>query len=274
MDKKTAHFYQQINNLLPEYFEQKEEVVSNFFNSKLGQHCDSKNLSQSVGVCGATLGIIRNWKNFSEAQRQKYAISTAENADILLNLVNNILGFAELNCHNDNIRMESLDLKPIIENILEERELICSAKNQECTFEKDFDCKAVAQCNKHYVSQLLSNLVYEAIGCMGCKQIKVSLKKLSMPQKAIRRSTNPKIVEVIKFSIESHGSNIIKKEISRIFDLFSRMSKTIQVGDLWEVSLALSKKIIDLHRGKIWTENTEDQGMRFCFVLPVMDNKR
>lgn len=65
------------------------------------------------------------------------------------------------------------------------------------------------------------------------------------------------------------GIGIKAGDISKLFEPFQQLesaySKKYQGTGL---GLALSKKIVELHRGRIWMESEWEKGSRFIFTLP------
>lgn len=118
----------------------KEEVskVIDFLNEqnesgKMSERGASSNRQVSkkipvVGICGAALGIINNWEKFSEDQRKKYSISIAENADLIINLISNILGYSKLKSKKPDLSMDLIDLSHLVDRMIQELQAINDAK--------------------------------------------------------------------------------------------------------------------------------------------------
>ena len=73
----------------------------------------------------------------------------------------------------------------------------------------------------------------------------------------------------IKVSVSDTGSGIPKDELELIFNLFYQ-SNTSKKNKGSGIGLALTKELVDLHKGHIEVESSEVEGTIFTFTIPIV----
>jgi light-regulated signal transduction histidine kinase (bacteriophytochrome) len=72
-----------------------------------------------------------------------------------------------------------------------------------------------------------------------------------------------------QFAVADNGIGISPDYAERIFVIFQRLhDKATYPGT--GIGLAMTRKIIEYHGGRIWLDTTATTGARFCFTLPVI----
>ena len=79
----------------------------------------------------------------------------------------------------------------------------------------------------------------------------------------IRFETHP---EVARISISDNGPGIPEEYREQIFNLFQRLDTSVQGTG---VGLSIVRRVIEIHHGKIWIEDSESGGAMFCIEFPI-----
>ena len=72
------------------------------------------------------------------------------------------------------------------------------------------------------------------------------------------------------FSVSDNGVGVPTEYTDRVFDLFRRLhgSKIPGTG----IGLAICKRIVEKHGGRIWVETGSTGGTTFCFTMPLLSS--
>ncbi len=102
--------------------------------------------------------------------------------------------------------------------------------------------------------EVLQNLIDNAVKFMG-----------DQPEPRVEIGARREGEETV-FYVRDNGVGIDPRYHEKIFGLFERLSaETAGTG----IGLALVKRIIEVHGGRIWVESAPDQGTTFFFTLPA-----
>jgi signal transduction histidine kinase len=78
----------------------------------------------------------------------------------------------------------------------------------------------------------------------------------------------------VQVSVTDTGPGIAPVDHERIFEEFQQTDVGVDQREGTGLGLALSKRLVELHGGRIWVESEPGQGSRFVFTLPIEQGSR
>ena len=72
----------------------------------------------------------------------------------------------------------------------------------------------------------------------------------------------------VQVSVADTGPGIASKDLERIFEEFQQTEAGLEQREGTGLGLALSKRLVELHGGRIWVESQVGEGSTFVFTLP------
>ncbi|MEM6321458.1 MAG: ATP-binding protein, partial [Bacteroidota bacterium] len=175
---------------------------------------------------------------------------TADSSEDMLNLVDGLMNFSTL--QKGSIEKENIHLPAFVDYVLDlNRPLISEAK---ASIEVDIQTPYI-EADRSKLLQLIQNLVQNALKFH---------KKDTVPNIKISGRTTK---DGHLISVSDNGIGISPNYFERIFLLFKRLhNKHAYKGT--GIGLALCKKVVEMHNGKIWVESEEGEGATFYCAFP------
>jgi chemotaxis family two-component system sensor kinase Cph1 len=120
------------------------------------------------------------------------------------------------------------------------------------------DALPIVAADKRQLAQLFQNLIGNALKFRGQKPPRVHV--------AAARDDHGWC-----FSVRDNGIGIPPESHERIFAMFERLHGRSQYPGTG-MGLAICKKIVERHGGRIWVESEPGQGCTFCFTIPAKES--
>ena len=191
-------------------------------------------------------------------EQKKHLDSLKFSGEYLLSLINNILDLNKLEANKVEVEQTAFNLKKRIEDVLFALEKSAKDKGNELKFEFDPDIPSELQGDPLMISQILINLVGNAVKFTRDGNVFVRVQKI--------KETNQKIA--LHFEVEDTGEGISKKKQKNIFQNFTQGSVAInrKFGGTG-LGLSIVKNLLDLLNSKITLESTLGKGSKFSFDI-------
>jgi len=184
-------------------------------------------------------------RNESFAARDKMMlIRIANRADQMKLMIDAVLDYSRIG--RSEFKYLSIDTNALIEDIVKELELVYDTQNLRITVGKT----PQLQGDPMMVMQIFSNLIGNAV--------KYSM-HLDTAHVHIEGTVND---ADICYSIKDNGLGIAARDLPNVFELFNRMENVKDIEGSG-VGLAIVKRIVEKHKGRIWAESELNVGSVF-----------
>jgi len=192
--------------------------------------------------------------DYGPATRAAYVQSIHDSGRHLLALINDILDLSKVEAGRMDLRAERVQLADVVQHVMSTIEPLALGKHLALMADVSEASEIIADEGK--VRQILYNLVSNAIKFTpDGGRIRVYIKQA---------------MDVATITVEDTGVGIASEDQERIFNEFQQLDagpgrQYAGTG----LGLALTKRFVELHGGRVWVESTAGQGSRFSFTLPV-----
>jgi len=220
-------------------------------NSELQQfaYVASHDLREPLRAVGGMVQLMeKNFKAQMEEKAKEYLSHIVDGVSRMQLLIDDLLEFSRVGARSHPI--QEVETKKVLETVLSNLSVAIKESGAEVTH----DGLPPLQCDVTQLTQLLQNLVGNAIKFHG-----------EAPPK-VRVTAEAKDGEWV-FCVRDNGIGIDPQYFERIFTIFQRLhTRRAYPGS--GIGLAICKKIVSLHGGRIWVESISGQGASFFFTYP------
>jgi two-component system, NtrC family, sensor kinase len=189
------------------------------------------------------------------AKQEEYLKDIHASGQHLLSLINDILDLSKIEAGRMELELADFHLPQAIENALvlvRERAL-----RRGITLEQSIDPRlGEIQGDERKVKQVLLNLLSNAI------KFTPESGRIDVRAKPVNGS--------VEISVSDTGVGIAPEDQQAIFEEFRQVGAAAKKVEGTGLGLALSRKFIELHGGRIWVESQVGTGSTFTFTLPVL----
>ena len=191
------------------------------------------------------------------AKQKRFLTHILQDARHLLELINEVLDISKIEAGKLELQPEAFDFAAALEEVLTGIRQQTTAKNIQLENKNTFH--ELLYADRVRVKEMLYNLLSNAV------------KFTSDGGKVWVESQGE--TGFLQITIADTGMGIAPEEQNAIFDKFYQASGTTRgIREGTGLGLPITKKLVEMHGGKIWVESEPGKGSRFSFTLPVGSN--
>ncbi|HEU4903912.1 MAG TPA: PAS domain S-box protein [Flavisolibacter sp.] len=179
---------------------------------------------------------------------ETYITKSINAAHRMRELIHNLLQYSQL--AKNEVVVEKIAVLDVVNEALQNLKTAVEASRAKITVESDVE---EIEGDRVQMVQLIQNLLSNAL----------KFTKEEDPKVIIRcREENG----YVKFAVTDNGIGIAQGDLEKVFEIFRRLhTKKDYPGT--GIGLAICKKIVDRHHGRIWPESEPGKGTTFYFTL-------
>ncbi len=207
------------------------------------------------GIIGMTeLALATNLS----VEQQEYLEMVKSSADLLLEIINNILDFSKMEAKGLELEEIDFDLLDLVEKTAANLALEAHNKNLEFLYDINPELQSRLRGDPLRLRQILVNLLKNAIKFTDKGEVILKVEEMESRQEDKLK---------LHFSIKDTGIGIPADKQSKIFETFTQLdgSTTRKYGGTG-LGLSISKELVELMGGEIWVESTVGIGSAFHFT--------
>lgn len=209
----------------------------------------SHDLQEPLRMVTSFLQLLeKRYKDKLDQKAHEYIAYAVDGAERMKRLILDLLEYSRVN--SSIIEKEDVDVNEVIDDLRLTYQNVLKETNGTITNQQ----LPLVKGNKVQILQLFQNLIGNAFKYRSDKPpaINVSYKEEN---------------NAYRFAVTDNGLGIDPKFFEKIFIIFQRLHNREQYSGTG-IGLAICKKIIDKHGGKIWVTSTPGEGSTFYFTVP------
>ena len=238
-----------------------EELTSS--NAELEQfaYVASHDLQEPLRMVASYMQLLaRRYKGKLDADADDFIGYAVDGANRMKELINDLLAFSRVGTHGEPF--EPADCETVFERVIFNLKITIEENGAQATH----DPLPTVMGDDVQIVQLFQNLIANSLKFHGEEPLRIHVSTRRITDSEVRDSDSS-IEQGWVFSVRDNGIGIDPKYADRIFVVFKRLHGREEYPGTG-IGLAICKKIVERHGGRIWIESEPGQGTTFYFTLP------
>ncbi|MBX5490155.1 MAG: PAS domain S-box protein [Chloroflexi bacterium] len=204
-------------------------------------------------VASYTQLLARRYRGKLDADAEEFIAFAVDGAQRMQRLINDLLAYSRVGTQGRPL--EPVDCERVLERVLADLSAAIAERGALVTH----DPLPVVRADPVQLGQVFQNLLSNAIKFHGAAPPRIHI------------SATPE-GDRWRLAVRDHGIGIPPEYAERIFVIFQRLHAQHEYPGTG-IGLAICKKIVERHGGRIWVESAPGQGATFYFTLPTVEGE-
>src|SRR5438034_953945 len=184
-----------------------------------------------------------------------YLKRVKHNVERLTRMINDLLDLSRIEAGAVQLQPGTLSIPELLNDVVEGFQTIATEKSVSVKAHSTPGLPLI-QGDRDKLFQVLNNLIQNAI-------------KFTPRGGTILVEARAGPQGFVQICVSDTGCGIAPEELPRVFERFDRGESVAMENRGAGLGLAITKNLVELHKGRIWVESTPGEGSRFLFTLPI-----
>jgi signal transduction histidine kinase len=189
-----------------------------------------------------------------EPLAQEYLGYIHDSGKHLLDLINDILDLSRIQAGRMTLKLDEVDVLDVVEEVGATLAPMMAKKRQSFSLEQEEVVPAIVA-DRFRLRQILLNLMGNAC-------------KFTHEGGQIKVRAHMATATTLELDVVDNGPGVAIEDQALIFEEF-RQARATRPGEGTGLGLAITRRLVDLHGGRIWVESSQGSGATFTVLLPV-----
>jgi len=194
--------------------------------------------------------VLLHWDKLDDERRKELLRRASGNADELSRMIGQLLDFSRIDADHVELHPRVFSVRELTEAVLGDIAPVVEQHEIELDLEDHLNAIADPDAVSHVIVNLLTNAT-----------------KFSPPGSLITISGRSVDDEVV-ISVTDRGQGIPEQDQARIFERFYQSAQPWTSRRGTGIGLAIARRFVEQHGGRIWVQSVVGEGSTFAFTLP------
>ncbi len=216
-------------------------------------YVSSHDLQEPLRTITQYLGLIeRRYGTGLDERARRYIAYAADSATRMHTLLNDLLTYSRL---GHEAERSPVDLGELVDEVVRDLGVAITEAGEHLSV----GTLPIIRCDRAKVRSLFQNLIGNALKFTGLKHPRITV------------TAQPGPAGMWTLAIADNGIGIAAEHREAVFEVFHRLHER-EAFPGTGIGLAICRRVVDQHGGRIWVEDNPDGGTVFRFTLPDADS--
>jgi len=195
----------------------------------------------------------------SPEKQNKYLKSMSNNAKTIDRLLKELTLFSNLDAEQETFQFSSIDLHRFIDDLVEEWKYDYAKDNVDFNLVMDRNKSVLVKLDVIHFRRVLVNIVENSVKYVDIRPLKLK----------VSTEVHEGYYRII---LLDNGPGVPSDQLETIFERFHRVDQARQSSVPGSgLGLSIARQIVLKHSGKIWADQSLEEGLSVCIDLPIVE---